>query len=291
MAPCQAYLHVALQVAMVERLPLRSARGQVDEIEGARLAALLNATREVILDAAVHRPLPDSQTSTWADSIVRSTASSCVAAYGAETAMGRGISGDTCDIYSCQGVSSAVPESAWRTDSASAERHASGYPRLAAVNAAIVSAASYVPLPQLPSWATWLTGTNADADGSAGEERTRAHLAATVAAAEVRASQDSDGVAVGRSSAEVNLDDAYAQLTTSRGALSRGSNYNRDATAQGTSSDFDIVIHRNRLSAHLARARLHGQNAKLLDAAGEPYNVWAPLDAPPPFGLKYKVCL
>eukprot|EP00962_Isochrysis_galbana_P060193 scaffold34362_cov39-Isochrysis_galbana.AAC.1 len=53
-------------------------------------------------------------------------------------------------------------------------------------------------------------------------------------------------------------------------------------------ADFDVVVRRERMAAHLARARLHGQAAKLLNASGEPYGAWAPLDAPPPFGLKYQ---
>ena len=56
------------------------------------------------------------------------------------------------------------------------------------------------------------------------------------------------------------------------------------AASEDAHADFDVVVRKEKLNAHLARARFHGQNAKLLDAAGEPYAAMAPLDALPPFG-------
>ena len=51
---CRRANHV--QVSLVERLPLRSARGTHDEMEGSRLAALLNATRDLL--APLHSEAP-----------------------------------------------------------------------------------------------------------------------------------------------------------------------------------------------------------------------------------------
>jgi len=296
------------QVALAERLPFRSARGRTDEMEGARLAALLNASCELLsasmaassavgsdgpsspsghasrrLDASTPRvpalPIaataasPSDKGSSLRQRLSRASRDGEPSAR-AEAASRRSF-GDgpqpfgldrESELFGADGAAAAsgVAESVWRT---APEPQRGGTIDNEAATLRLGLSSLFSAVVSLPAAAARRIFGGGGAAGDDGWERAAVEAAE---AAELKASDETHTAGDGTT------------VSASRGRM-------RGRGPKTAAEEYDIVVRPRRLAAHLARARLHGAAARLLDPAGEPYQWWAPLDAPPPLGLKYQL--